>query len=180
MVDLTASIDGRKGPMMFRRRIVIEQTQTSGEPLNDFLVFISLTDQRVKHTARGGHVRNIEGSNIHFVDADGASMLPYEIETFDGVVGRLGAWVRLPTLSEGGDTVFYMVYGGEANNLPAAPTDVWDTPFVAMLRPGGDATNGDESQHEGLHHFDEQLMVEVWARGDDERAEVLQAIASKW
>ena len=161
--------------MMFKRRIVIEQTEIAGAPLHDFPAFISLADPWLKDMAHGGHVRDVEGRDIHFVDADGASLLPYEIEIFDGASGKLEAWVRLPIVSETADTVFYMVYGGEFEDGPVVPTGVWDATFVALLRPAVDG-----GQHTGPHHFDRQLTVEAWVRGDDERAEVLQSLASKW
>ncbi|MCZ6680637.1 MAG: DUF2341 domain-containing protein [Candidatus Poribacteria bacterium] len=166
--------------MTFRRRVVIEQKQASGELLNSFPVFISLTDEQLRHTTHGGHVRDMAGSDVHFLADDGVSMLPYDIETFDGKAGTLQAWVRLHSVSADADTVFYMVYGGNPPQPPAAPAGVWDNLFVTVLRPEGDATAEDESWHAGAHHFDEQLTAEAWVRGDDERAEVLQALVSKW
>ena len=164
---------------MFRRKIVIEQTQIADTPLDDFPVYITFSDERLRNTVDGGRVWEVKRGDIRFVNADGRSMLPYEIEVFDGHTGTLEAWVRLPALSNQRDTVFYITYGG--GDLPSAPGGgVWDAPFTAMLRPGVDSTSQNELQHAAPHDFDGQLTVEAWVYGDDERTEVLQSLASKW
>ena len=51
-------------------------------------------------TALAGHARP-DGRDLAFTAADGTTVLPFEIERYDGATGALVAWVRVPSLGPG-------------------------------------------------------------------------------
>ena len=47
--------------------------------------------------------------------------------------GTLFAWVRIPTLKVGADTIIYMYYGNSTITSPTAnPTAVWDSNYKGV------------------------------------------------
>lgn len=81
------------------------------------------------------HARD-DGLDIHFTEADGATELDFEVESFDGERGDLTAWVRIPLLSFE-DTIFFY-YGGEPHDRPE-PAAVWHQRYLAVWHGGAGA-----------------------------------------
>jgi len=118
------------------RKMTIDANQVGGSSgsLPDFPVLVNLTDNELKTTANGGRVTSSNGYDIIFRAYDSATCggpsvctLDHQIETYDGATGTLVAWVRIPSLSKGNDTVFYMHYGdsgigGPTENPPGSGT----------------------------------------------------------
>ena len=75
-----------------------------------------------------------DGRDIHFVDADGATELAFEVESFDRAAGELVAWVRIPVLSA--EDSLYLEYGGDPVERPA-PAEVWAERYLAVWHGGG-------------------------------------------
>ena len=122
------------------RKMTIDANQVGGSSgsLPDFPVLVSLTDNELKTTANGGKVAN--GFDIIFRAYDSATCggpssctLDHQIESYSGTGGTLVAWVRIPSLSKGTDTVFYMHFGDSSIVAPTEnPTGVWDSNFKGV------------------------------------------------
>ena len=81
----------------------------------------------------GAHARS-DGQDIIFMDScgGGASLLDYEIETFDYTTGELFAWVRIPSLSSSVDTELFMYYGKSDSPPLENVSGVWDTNYLMI------------------------------------------------
>lgn len=75
---------------------------------------------------------NPDGSDLLFTGADGRTVLPFEIESFDSETGSLAAWVTVPEIDAfGGATMF--VYYGAANAISQADAaDTWGDVFAGV------------------------------------------------
>jgi hypothetical protein len=61
-----------------------------------------------------------------------ATRLNYEIEQYDGTLGKLIAWVNITQLSSNTDTTFYMYYGNPTTLSQQVPEDTWDSSYLAV------------------------------------------------
>jgi biopolymer transport protein ExbB len=104
-------------PNGWRRQLTLDGSQVA-EPLTDFPVLIRITDDHVQSQAAPS------GSDIHFLAADETSPLDHELESYDAASGALVAWVRMPTLSSGADSLLYLRYGDGQDDRSNA-TGVW-------------------------------------------------------
>ncbi len=134
-----------------RTTITINATQVSGTSnLVNFPVLVSLTDANLRTVANGGNVGKPDGSDILFTASDGATKLAHEIETYNGSTGQLIAWVQVPTVSPGINTIFYLYYGNStaANQQNAA--GVWDSNFEGVWHlPNGTTLTANDSTGNG-------------------------------
>jgi len=91
----------------YRRLITIDNTKVPSDQ-TDFVVYfaINATDNLFTNA-------NADGSDILFTEADGTTLLPYDLELYDSSTENMTAWVRM-TLSSSVDTTFYMYYGNSA------------------------------------------------------------------
>ena len=107
-----------------------------------FHVLVSLTDPALKTIANGGHVANANGFDIGFyADSGGTIKLKWEVEKYDGTTGNLIAWVKIPSVSNTTDTVFYLMYGDSSINTDQSdPVNTWDTNFKAVYHFGNGTT----------------------------------------
>jgi biopolymer transport protein ExbB len=116
--------------------------------LADFPVLIALTDLELAAAT--------QLPDMAFTTSDATTLLDYEIESYDPALGKLTAWVRIPSLSETDDTEIYLYYGNPAG-LPSDGDAVWTGGYQAVWHlsqdpgPGGageirDATAGN---HDG-------------------------------
>ena len=99
----------------YRRAITIDHTKV-GSTLTNYTALVSITgDANLKSVSNGGLVIDTGGNDIVF-SANGAiaSLLSWEIESYDPAAGDLKAWVKVPTVSSTTDTVFFMNYGNPA------------------------------------------------------------------
>lgn len=59
------------------------------------------------------------GADIRFVAADGKTVLPHQIESFDSGLGEGFVWVKVPEIKSGALEKFYLYYGNQDPALPA-------------------------------------------------------------
>ncbi|GAI07252.1 unnamed protein product, partial [marine sediment metagenome] len=91
----------------YRKQISIDYTKVDAD-LTDFPVLISLASD----SGLVAHAQS-DGDDILFTSSDGTK-LSHEIEEFDDSIGKLVAWVKVPTLSSSTDTDIYMYYGNSS------------------------------------------------------------------
>lgn len=138
------------------------------EPLEDFPVMVRLVDgENFDHA-----MALPEGTDLRFIDADGTTELPFEVELWD-VQGESVLWVQVPEI-EPSDTDHIWMYFGNPLAQPPQGGAPWSSSYVAVyhLADGADSGPGgrhgiasDTSQVEGLAGFalelDEDAMVTV-------------------
>jgi len=101
--------------------------------LTDFPLLIRIAnDPQLRHKSYGGSVENINGYDIYFKDAMN-NQLAHEVELYDGSMGSLRAWVKIPALSISASTVIYMEYGNPGISYPTEnQIAVWDSHYKAV------------------------------------------------
>ncbi len=91
-----------------------------------------------------------QGDRITFFMGDGRKVA-FDIEVFDPLTGQLVAWLRLPSMRDGGDTI-ELRYGGDCPN-DNDPTSVWeDYAMVAHLDGEPTAPPPQWRESTGIHH----------------------------
>ncbi|CAB1058361.1 hypothetical protein D1BOALGB6SA_3117, partial [Olavius sp. associated proteobacterium Delta 1] len=108
--------------------------EDSGGQAN-FPVLVSLTSVDLKSP---GRVTSANGYDMIFMDATLSGQLDHEIESYDAATGTLAAWVRVPVLKAGEDTVLYLCYGNSsvtASQENAA--GVWDADYKGVWHMEG-------------------------------------------
>lgn len=103
-----------------RKKIVFDADRVSSGPHTNFPALITFSaDSSLNDNAQA------DGDDILFTDANGTTLLDFEIESYS--TGTLVAWVLVPTLSSTIDTTIYMYYGNAAaaSSLESA-ANTWD------------------------------------------------------
>jgi type IV pilus assembly protein PilY1 len=141
----------------YRKSITVNHTKVSGSAaLSSFPMLVSISgDADLKTTGNGGHVQNSLGYDIVF-KTSGGTTLSHDVEQYDGATGKLIAWVKVPTLQYGADTVIYMHYGDSSITTPTEnPTAVWDSEYRGVWHleenPTGSAPQMKDSTAYGNH-----------------------------
>ena len=118
----------------YQNTIVIDHTKVANADQTNFPLLFNTTDPSLASAANGGHVTSPNGYDIIFsTDPNGQTKLDHEIEEYNPVTGQVIAWVRIPTLSHGSDTIIYMFYGNASVTTPQQnPAGVWDSNYLAV------------------------------------------------
>jgi biopolymer transport protein ExbB len=100
-----------------------------------------------------------DGSDIRFVAGDGKTLLGFHLEKFDPLFGEGFAWVRVPEIKSGGQTSFWLYYGG-SDKIPADGAadlkksydsdTVLDYHFSGQGAPVDFTGNGNDAKNGGL------------------------------
>ncbi|MGH8764159.1 MAG: DUF2341 domain-containing protein, partial [Burkholderiales bacterium] len=122
----------------YRKAITIDHTKVGGT-VSNFPVLVSVTDANLQANAQAS------GNDILFTDSGGTTKLAHEVELYTSASGQLIAWVSVPSLSAGADTVIYMYYGNPAAAAQQNPNAVWDANFSGVwhLKETGNGTAGE-------------------------------------
>lgn len=100
--------------------------------LTDFPILVKLTDANFDWTHS-----TADGEDVRFTEDDGSTLLKYERERHDGV-DYAEYWVKIPIVTDVGDTEFYMYYSTDAGIADGAdPTNVWDANFKGVWHLNG-------------------------------------------
>jgi hypothetical protein len=125
----------------YGKTITLQGSQISGT-LTNFPVLISLTDNSLRTTANGGRVLNANGYDIVFTLPDCSTILPMQIERYDGASGTLVSWVRLPSLVGGNNQIIYMFYGKTGVASDPSSSTVWDGNYMGVYHFNSSVTDG--------------------------------------
>jgi hypothetical protein len=115
----------------YRKKLTLNGSLVQGTQ-TDFPVLVALTDPDSHLQANA----QASGNDILFTAADGTAKLAHEIERYDAATGALVAWVKVPTLTNGTNTVLYMYYGNAGAANQQSPTAVWDAGYEAVWHLG--------------------------------------------
>jgi len=110
---------------LFRKKITIRGSQVTGSH-TDFPVLIYLVDGDLQFDALAG------GNDILFTSWDGTTRIPHEIEFFNKQSGSLTAWVKVPSLTSGVDTVIYVYYDNPGASSQQDPANVWTNGYAGV------------------------------------------------
>ena len=120
--DSDADRDGSEdcedaAPFGWQRQLVIDGAQVAGA-LKDFVLLVRITDPHLRDFAAE------DGTDIYFAAGDRTTALDFEIESYAADSGALVAWVRVPSLNAGEDSVLYMGYE-DGGSRRANAAGVW-------------------------------------------------------
>ena len=99
------------------------------------------------------------GGDLRFIAADGKTVLPYQIESYDNVLNEAFIWVKLPDVKAAAKETIHLYYGNSDAAMPPGPpaTDAFDSDTVLVFHFSGrgvapaDATaNANNAQTVGL------------------------------
>jgi hypothetical protein len=102
-------------------------------------------DTDLKDTSNGGVIRP-DGFDIAFFDSVAqTTRYPAERVLYDGVNGKLEAWVNIPTLTRASATVLYMFYGDatittDPNSGAFGKTAAWNSGYTNVYHLGDGST----------------------------------------
>ena len=125
--------------MGYRKALTVRGSEVSGS-LASFPIMVSLTDSDLRTHAAAS------GLDLCFADADGQSLLPFEIERWDSESGSLLSWVALPELTAGVDREFFLYYGSGSELDRATPSAVWDDDYLGVYH-GADSSDASGYGH---------------------------------
>jgi hypothetical protein len=111
-----------------RKAITIDKTKVVTDQ-KDFPVLINLgSDPDLAAQAQS------TGNDLVFTLADGTTKLPVKVESFTSSNGALVAWVKIPVLSSGANTVLYMYYGNHGASKQQDSSGTWTDVYKGNWR----------------------------------------------
>jgi RHS repeat-associated protein len=118
----------------YRRAVTIDHTKVPNTDQTNFPVLISGTYSYLATTANGGNVQNANGHDVIFTsDANCATKLNHEVETYVAASGAVNYWVKVPSLSHTTDTTIYLCYGNPSVTTDQSnKTAVWDNNYKGI------------------------------------------------
>jgi biopolymer transport protein ExbB len=74
------------------------------------------------------------GKDIRFIAADGKTILPHHVETYDSLLNEAFVWVKLPDVKAGAKETFHLYYGNLDPAMPAGAkaTDAYSEDLSAV------------------------------------------------
>jgi len=95
----------------YRKSLTFSKDIVKGnEVLLNFPVLIQVKDADLRAANRGGKIIHPKGFDIRFTKADGKSVLPSQIESFNPNTGEINAWVLIDTFSLKSNPQIYLYY----------------------------------------------------------------------
>ncbi len=129
-----------------RRRVRFDR-RGQGEALVDFPVSIRLDSSRIDYSRTRDR-----GQDLRFVDADGTTQLPHEIETWNES-GTSVVWLRVPRIDADTDQDYvWMYYDNPAAADRQRKTEVWSSGFDAVYHLNGTLTDSTSHAYNGANH----------------------------
>ncbi|MFC1587853.1 DUF2341 domain-containing protein, partial [Planctomycetota bacterium] len=139
------------GGWKYRQGITIRAGKVSpvdGVDLVSFPLLINNTNSDWRHTAQGGHMGNIDASDLRLTASDGSTDLKFEIENYDPTSGELTVWVKTD-LDADVDTVIYMYYGNAGAADGQSPDEVWDDDYQNVYHLNASANDSSTPARHG-------------------------------
>ena len=115
---------------------------TGSETLTNFPVLVRLSAAR--NGFKYAKCRENDGGDVRFFDADGVTVLPSEVDTWDPN-GESLVWVRVPRLTS---TTNIICRYGSFHPDPVTPSDVWSDGYIGVWHMSD--TNGSQGDSTAL------------------------------
>lgn len=149
----------------FRRSIAIDSSQISGvTDLTNFTSVLVVQDSWVKSLANGGDLNHNDAWDIAVTKEDGLTELPFEIESYDAVNGRLTIWIHHDTLFASASNTVYLYYGANAVTNPSDQS-FWYTDHLGVWHLNDLQDSGPGGWH--LSNFSTSSSTGILAGGRD-------------
>lgn len=133
----------------FSRSITIDHRRVGASDLTNFAVLVAGVYPWLRTVANGGGVQDATGQDVAFFsDPQCTQRLDHEIERWNGTMGDVAYWVRLPTVFTAVDTVFYIAYGATGTGPLDNKRGVWDA-ATRIVQHLGDGTTADVTDSTG-------------------------------
>jgi hypothetical protein len=131
------------GSYAYRRSISIAHGQVPNTDQPNFPLLLAGTYPYLATVAHGGHVQNAGGYDIVFAaDSAGATLLNWDIESYNPATGAVAFWIQIPTLSHTADTVIYMLYGNaNISTFQGNTSGTWSGNYAAVYHLADNASN---------------------------------------
>lgn len=123
-IEVLEGYAGRK-----KINILAEQLPVS-EQLRNFPVLISLRLDELKRVQEGGMVSGRDGEDIVFTAADGKTILPYQIERYEPISGKLTAWVNFAELNQANRSAY--LYFGKTDAHSYESDSTFQLPYTGV------------------------------------------------
>lgn len=157
---LIASAPSLFGAFTYSRTVTMNHGSVAATQ-SSFPVIVQLDSSNCGTTletvGNGGHIQNtttqasgpavtMPADLIFTSDSAGATKIPWEVESYDAVNGKLVAWVNISSLSSSVDTVIYVFYGDASVTTPQntgsfIPANVWDANYVGVWHNANNAAS---------------------------------------
>lgn len=131
-----------------RQKITID-TASIGGSAGESTLLVRLSDGNIFSNARE------DGGDIRFVAADGKTVLPHHIESYDGLLGEAYAWVKLPDVKAGADSI-NLYYGNANAPAPGKSAEAYGSDLAAVYHfaergaaPSDSTSNGNHAAAPG-------------------------------
>lgn len=125
-----------------RQKITLNNTGATTSPLTDFAIPVQLrsTANGVSGAIDYSKTQN-SGQDIRFVDANGTTTLPYEIEKWDESATST-VWVKVPKINNATTTDYiWMYYNNSSASDAQAVTSVWESTMKGVWHMGNVASS---------------------------------------
>lgn len=125
----------------YRRRIVVPAQGSAQATAEEVVILITEEAAWLKSVENGGKVALANGSDLRFEDILGGK-LDHDLEHYDPALGKLTAWVRLPSWNLAQQMQLLLYYGNAAvAGSEADPAGTWRGYLARWQLPdGSDAT----------------------------------------
>jgi biopolymer transport protein ExbB len=100
-----------------RQKITLDASAIGGAA-GESTILLRVSDGNVFASARE------DGGDIRFVAADGKTVLPHHVESYDSLMGEAFVWVKLPDVKPGADS-FHLYYANANAPAPGKSTDAY-------------------------------------------------------
>jgi biopolymer transport protein ExbB len=101
------------GEWSVRKKITIDTSATGvaiNQPIGPAVVLLRLHDGNFQFGAAKD-----DGSDIRFIAADDKTLLTYHVEKYDSLLNEAFIWVKIPNVTPGAKTAFWLYYGNTGN-----------------------------------------------------------------
>ena len=139
--DLTPGIAQVCG-YYYRKNITINGPRITGGPHANFPVLISHTDPAL--TTASAKVTSTNGYDIVFSDASG-NALDFQLEKYDGTTGKIVAWVKIPSITNGTNVTIQMHYGNAVITTNQSTTNTWSSGYNGVWHFNNSVTDASVS-----------------------------------
>ncbi len=120
----------------YRREIIVDPDSVSGtDDFENFPLLVEIEGDYMRWVGSdpdNGNVESEYGYDIIFTSDDGISIIPHEIDTFDGVYGLYRAWVKVPTLRATESTSVFMYYGKTGITQDPSSSLTWNSDYIGV------------------------------------------------
>jgi len=163
---------------MFPKKIILDHTLVTGDPLQDYPVYLHIASPDLKVVDAGGRLHANDGSELFFTLADQRDRLLHTLSRYDPDQGELEAWVRIPALTSRADTVLALHLADHP--LSTFGEQVWPRDCLFVLHALGQPGWNEEVRLGPTGEIAETLSVEAWVYSPSPQIETLQSVVSQW